>query len=194
MVQKLAHGLETCSPQMNRTIYTIGHSTRTIEQLIQILRAHSITLLVDVRTLPRSKHNPQFDGDALRSSLERVGIGYVHLKGLGGLRRPSRDSVNTGWRNEGFRGYADHMQTEEFRAALARLMELGEGQTVTIMCAEGNPFRCHRMLVADALTARGIRVVHVSSERSVRIHTMTPFAKVTSQRVSYPVEPGQITL
>jgi uncharacterized protein (DUF488 family) len=176
------------------TIYAIGHSTRPAEKFIRVLRASSITLLADIRTLPRSRHNPQFEGKALERSLEEAGIGYVHLKGLGGLRHPRKDSVNLGWRNDSFRGYADHMETEEFQSALSALVELSKEQTIAIMCAEGNPFRCHRTLVADALTLRGVRVVHISSEQSVRLHKLTPFAKPAGGRVTYPAEQGQTRL
>jgi uncharacterized protein (DUF488 family) len=177
------------------TICSIGHSTRSAEEFIRILRANSITLVADIRTVPKSRHNPQFEGGALERSLEEAGIGYVHLKGLGGLRHPRKDSVNLGWRNESFRGYADHMETEEFQTALSALVKMSEEQPVAIMCAEGNPFRCHRTLVADALTARGTRVVHVSSERSARVHALTRFAKKqTDGRVAYPAEQEQTTL
>jgi len=176
------------------TIYAIGHSTRSAEKFVRVLRANAITLLADIRTVPRSRHNPQFEGDALERSLKEAGIGYVHLKGLGGLRHPRKDSVNLGWRNDSFRGYADYMETEEFQTALATLVELSKDRTVAIMCAEGNPFRCHRTLVADALTVRGIKVVHVSSERSARVHTLTSFAKPVDERVTYPAERDQTTL
>ena len=160
-----------------------------------MLRANSITLVADIRTLPRSRHNPQFEGDVLERSLKEAGIGYAHLKGLGGLRHPRKDSVNLGWKNESFRGYADHMETEEFQTALSALMKISEEQPVAIMCAEGNPFRCHRTLVADALTVKGTRVVDVSSERSARVHTLTRFAKKkTDGRVTYPAEQEQTTL
>jgi uncharacterized protein (DUF488 family) len=176
------------------TIYAIGHSTRPVEEFIRALGANTITLLVDIRTLPRSRHNPQFYGTTLKSSLEEAGIGYVHLKGLGGLRHPRKDSINLGWRNDSFRGYADYMETEEFQTALSTLVELSKKQTVAIMCAEGNPFRCHRMLVADALTVRDIKVIHVSSERSVRVHRLTPFAKPIGKSITYPAEQDQTTL
>ena len=176
------------------TIYAIGHSTRSAEKFTQILRANSVTLLADIRTVPRSRHNPQFEGNALERSLKEAGIGYIHLKGLGGFRHPRKDSVNVGWRNASFRGYADYMETEEFQIALATLVELSKAQSMAIMCAEGNPFRCHRILVADALVVRDIRIVHISSERSVRIHTLTPFAKPVGKRVTYAGEHDQTTL
>jgi uncharacterized protein DUF488 len=167
-------------------IYAIGHSTMPIERFVKILRAHSVTMLVDIRTVPRSRHNPQFNSDSLEESLKHAGMEYVHLKELGGLRSPVKDSENTGWRNLSFRGYADHMQTEEFEAGLDRLASLSTGVVAAMMCAEGNPYRCHRSLVADALTARGIRVVHVSSGRPGRLHALTPFASVTGERMRYP--------
>jgi uncharacterized protein (DUF488 family) len=156
-----------------------------IERFVKILRAHSVTTLVDIRTIPRSRHNPQFNSDSLEESLRHAGMEYVHLKELGGLRRPVKDSKNTGWRNLSFRGYADHMQTAEFEAGLGRLVSLSTGAVAVMMCAEGNPYRCHRSLVADALTARGIRAVHISSGRPGRLHALTPFARVIGDRVRY---------
>jgi uncharacterized protein (DUF488 family) len=170
---------------MSGAICAIGHSTRSIERLLKILNAHSITMLVDIRTVPKSRHNPQFNSDALGSSLAVARIAYVHLKELGGLRHPSENSVNTGWRNLSFRGYADYMQTDEFEAGLGRLIALGRSENVAIMCAEGNPFRCHRSLLADALTIRGVRAVHISSERPGKLHTLTPFAKVIGHTIRY---------
>lgn len=166
-------------------IYVIGHSTRPIETFLKILRAHSISRLVDVRTVPRSRHNPQFDKDALKDSLERAGIAYVHLKELGGLRTPLKNSKNTGWRNPSFRGFADHMQTEEFEAGLNKLIAMGKDDRVAIMCAEGNPFRCHRSLVADALTVRGIIAMHISSTKPGKLHKLTPFGVVEGNRITY---------
>jgi uncharacterized protein (DUF488 family) len=171
---------------MKKTVYVIGHSTRPIEKFLRILQVHSVTTLVDIRTVPKSKHNPQFNADALTDSLERAGMKYVHLKDLGGLRRPLKDSVNTGWRNLSFRGFADYMETDEFEAGLDRLIELGRNENVAIMCAEGNPFRCHRSLVADALTVRGISAVHISSEKnSGKLHSLTPFAEVEGFGIRY---------
>ena len=174
-------------------IFALGHSTRPIDKFVLMLRAHSITTLVDIRTVPRSRHNPQFDGDALRSTLTGEGIRYLQMKGLGGLRRPVKGSLtNAGWVNDSFRGFADYMQTERFEAALDKLVELARmaakdgGPRVAIMCAEGNPFRCHRSLVADALEARGVRVVHISGAGEGKAHKMTPFAKVVGNRVTYP--------
>ncbi len=168
------------------TIYAIGHSTRPLDQFVELLRAHEVTLLADIRTIPKSRHNPQFNADSLARELPKVGIQYRHLKELGGLRHTSKDSINTGWENASFRGYADYMQTPEFVHAIRDLMKLARGQRVAIMCAEGNPFRCHRSLVADALTVRGVRVRHISSRKSAREHTLTRFAKVDGTRISYP--------
>ena len=171
---------------MPTTIYAIGHSTRTVDDFIDILAAHGISLLVDIRTIPKSRHNPQFNEEALRKAVEHRGIAYRHCEELGGLRKAKKDSLNTGWKNASFRGFADYMQTREFASAIRRLMELGKSQRTAIMCAEGNPFRCHRSLVADALTVRKVRVFHISSKTSAREHTITPFAKVDGTKITYP--------
>jgi uncharacterized protein (DUF488 family) len=173
-------------------IFTLGHSTLPIESFLALLRTYGIERLVDIRTMPRSRHNPQFNDTALANSLMARHIEYVHLKALGGLRRARKDSPNTGWRNEGFRGFADHMQTEEFRDALAALIRMSSEKRVAIMCAEAVPWRCHRSLVADALGVRGVPVVEILSESSYRMHELTPFAQVEGQRITYP--PEQATL
>ncbi len=167
-------------------IYAIGHSTRSLDQFIALLQAHGIQTLADIRTVPRSRTNPQFNGDTLESELPRAGIRYIHLKALGGLRRPQKDSVNGAWENASFRGYADYMQSPEFEHALDELIALGQEGRTAIMCAEGNPFRCHRLLVADALTAQGIPVRHISSRKTARPHQLTPFARVQDHKVTYP--------
>ncbi len=167
-------------------IYALGHSTRPLEQFVELLQAHEIKILADIRTIPRSRTNPQFNQENLARELPRAGIRYIHLQALGGLRRPQKDSANLGWENTSFRGYADYMQTPEFEAALAELIRLGAEGRTAIMCAEGNPFRCHRNLVADALTARGIPVYHISSRKTVKLHQLTPFAQVQNARVTYP--------
>ncbi len=167
-------------------IFAIGHSTRPLDKFIEILSAHGVTLLVDIRTIPKSRHNPQFNAESLETELPKAGIQYRQLKELGGLRHASKDSINTGWQNASFRGYADYMQTAEFVHAIRDLMQMARGQHVAIMCAEGNPFRCHRSLVADALTVRGVRVWHISSRKSAREHTLTPFAQVEGTRITYP--------
>jgi hypothetical protein len=168
------------------TVSTIGHSTHPIEEFICILKAHAIARLVDVRTIPKSRHNPQFNRDSLAASLQAAGIQYRHLPGLGGLRHPRKDSMNTGWRNASFRGYADYMQTPEFAENLRHLMELASEVATAIMCAEAVPWRCHRSLIADTLTARGIPVLEILSAAKSQPHAMTPFAKVEGQRVTYP--------
>ncbi|MFA5105968.1 MAG: DUF488 domain-containing protein [Candidatus Micrarchaeia archaeon] len=167
-------------------IFTIGHSTRDLAEFEKILLGHSISLLVDIRTIPRSRHTPQFNREGLEKALPRLGIGYLHMEELGGYRKASRDSINTAWRNASFRGYADYMQTGEFAAGIERLITLAKGQKTAIMCAEGNPFRCHRSLVADALEARGVKVMHISGASSASPHAMTKFALVKGKKVSYP--------
>jgi uncharacterized protein (DUF488 family) len=167
-------------------VYAIGHSTRTIDEFIGILQAHAISILVDIRTIPKSGHNPQFNKDDLKRSLEGKCIMYVHFRELGGLRKAKKDSVNTGWKNASFRGFADYMQTREFSSAIRKLIRLAKQGQVAIMCAEGNPFRCHRSLVADALTVRKVRVLHISSKISVREHALTEFAKVSGTKITYP--------
>jgi uncharacterized protein (DUF488 family) len=176
-------------------VMTVGHSTRTLESFISLLQAHGVKLIVDVRTVPRSRHNPRFNRDSLPESLAAVGIAYEHLPGLGGLRRPRRDSPNTGWRNAGFRGYADYMQTPEFDAALAALNKLikhAERKHLALMCAEAVPWRCHRSLIADALLIRGIKVEHLMSPKSSHQHTLTPWAKADGIRLTYPPETLQM--
>jgi uncharacterized protein (DUF488 family) len=167
-------------------IFTIGHSTRTPGQLLALLKAHNIERLADVRTIPRSRRNPQFNADVLPAPLAEAGILYVPMPELGGLRHPRKDSPNTAWQNESFRGYADYMLTPQFEAALARLVEMARTARVAIMCAEAVPWRCHRSLIADALTARGIPVEHITSEHAAKPHRLTPFAKVEGRQVTYP--------
>ena len=170
------------------TVYTIGHSTRSADLFIALLDAHRVRTLVDVRTIPRSRHNPQFNADALAATLMAAGIGYIHMPSLGGLRRPDRDSINSGWRNESFRGYADYMQTPGFATAIGELIGIAEAQPTAIMCAEAVPWRCHRSLIADALIVRGISVEEIISETRVSTHALTPFAHVSGTTVTYPPE------
>lgn len=170
-------------------ILTIGHSTRSFEEFLQLLQAHGVTHLVDVRTVPRSRRNPQFNRETLPQALEPAGIAYTHLLGLGGLRRPRPDSPNTGWRNESFRGYADYMQTAEFASSLEALTNLAENDRIALMCAEAVPWRCHRSLIADALTVRGYPVEHILSPTRRQPHTLTPFAQVDGSRLTYPPSP-----
>ncbi|HEV2383539.1 MAG TPA: DUF488 domain-containing protein [Terriglobia bacterium] len=167
---------------------TIGHSTRAIETFIELLRAQGVQRLVDVRTIPRSKRNPQFNRDTLPKTLHSAGVHYTHLGALGGLRHPSKDSVNLGWRNASFRGFADYMQTPEFEAGLGKLMGLAREEQVAIMCAEAVPWRCHRSLIADALVVRGIGVRHIMSLTRAEPHHLTPFAKKKDQRITYPAD------
>jgi uncharacterized protein (DUF488 family) len=175
---------ETAEGQIE--IYAVGHSTRPLDKFVELLQAHHVETLADIRTVPRSRTNPQFNRDHLERELPRGGIRYIHLKDLGGLRRPQKESMNLGWENSSFRGYADYMQTVEFEAALVELIQIGERSRTAIMCAEGNPFRCHRNLVADALTAHGVAVYHISSRKTARPHQLTPFARIQGTRVSYP--------
>ena len=170
------------------TIFTIGHSTRTIEEFLSILQAHGIQRLVDIRSLPKSRRVPQFNDDALAASLHQQGIDYVHLKTLGGLRHAKKDSINTGWRNASFRGYADYMATKEFREGISRLLDLAREKRTAIMCAEAVPWRCHRSLVGDALLVRGVSVLDIMSATSARPHELTPFAKVSGVEISYPAK------
>ena len=167
-------------------IFTIGHSTRPFDQLVGLLRAFDVDVVVDIRTIPRSRHNPQYDGATLRAGLRSRRIGYAHLPALGGLRHARRDSPNTGWRNTSFRGYADYMQTPEFAAGLEELRRLTTRGRVALMCAEAVPWRCHRSLVADALTVRGARVEHITDGKHASLHHMTPFAEVDGTVVTYP--------
>jgi uncharacterized protein (DUF488 family) len=166
--------------------WTIGHGARTADALIELLRAHGIHRLVDVRTIPRSRRNPQFNREALPGSLGEANIEYAHRPGLGGLRRPRPDSTNTGWTNAGFRGYADHMETEPFRQALEALLDLARDGATAIMCAEPVPWRCHRSLIADALVARAIDVRHILDVTRAEPHVLTSWARVAGTRVIYP--------
>ncbi|HXT86564.1 MAG TPA: DUF488 domain-containing protein [Verrucomicrobiae bacterium] len=167
-------------------ILTIGHSNRSIAEFLALLKSHGVQRLVDVRTIPRSRHNPQFNRAALAASLRRAHIAYTHLPKLGGLRHARADSLNTGWHNASFRGYADYMQTPEFTAALARLEKLSHAKLCAIMCAEAVPWRCHRSLVADALTVRGHPVEHIMTPARRNPHKLTPFARVRGKRITYP--------
>ncbi len=170
-------------------LYTIGHSTRTLEELASLLRGFEVGILVDVRSFPRSRSNPQFNTDVLPDALRPWELRYAHLPKLGGRRRARPDSSNTGWRNTSFRGYADHMLTAEFEAGLSELQQLLEQGTPALMCAEAVPWRCHRSLIADALTARGAQVIHLTGNARAAPHRMTPFALVEGGRVTYPGTP-----
>lgn len=168
------------------TIWTVGHSTRPIGEFIDLLRAHEIRLLVDVRTIPRSRHNPQFNTTLLAESLNEAGFVYLHMPALGGLRKPRKDSINSGWRNASFRGYADYMQTAEFWNALEELMLQGRQGPSAMMCAEAVPWRCHRSLIADALVSRGWDIRHIMSPEKATPHVLTSFAQFEKGRLTYP--------
>jgi len=165
---------------------TIGHSTRPSTEFIHLLKAHQVQRLVDIRTVPRSRHNPQFNRSQLSPALHSARLHYRYMPGLGGFRPARRDSVNTGWRNASFRGFADYMQTTEFDNNLDDLIELAESERVAIMCAEAVPWRCHRSLIADALLAQGIEVQEITSAIRTQLHTLTPWGKVNGTQVTYP--------
>jgi uncharacterized protein (DUF488 family) len=168
-------------------VYTIGHSTRTIEDFLSILKTYGIKEVVDIRTIPRSRHNPQFNKDILPGSLKSSNIKYVHMAGLGGLRHALPDSVNKAWRNASFRGYADYMQTREFESALEKLIGLSRRRKIVLMCGEAVPWRCHRSLVADALVIRKIQTTDIFSLTVSRRHILTPWAKVRGKHITYPM-------
>jgi uncharacterized protein (DUF488 family) len=168
------------------TIYTIGHSTRSIDEFVALLRTFDIHLLADIRTVPRSRHNPQFGRDVLPAELAEAGIRYVHLPALGGLRHSPTSEMNAGWRNASFRSYADHMQTAEFDGGIDELIALAADAGTAIMCAEAVPWRCHRSLVGDALVVRGIAVHDIMSATSAPAHRLTTFAVVNGTTITYP--------
>lgn len=167
-------------------VLTIGHSTLSLEEFIDRLKTHAITKLIDVRSVPRSRHNPQFNNDTLPIALELAGIRYAHATGLGGFRRASLESPNMGWRNASFRGFADYMQTIQFAENLAILLELATHERVALMCAEAVPWRCHRSLIADALLVHGTHVEEIISKTRLQAHTLTSFAKVDGMTITYP--------
>jgi uncharacterized protein (DUF488 family) len=170
-------------------VFTIGHSTRPLAAFIGLLKAHGIQRVIDVRTIPRSRHNPQFGRGRLSPALHSSRIHYRHLPGLGGLRHARPNSTNTAWRNASFRGYADYMQTSEFADSLERCIALAKRERVVLMCAEAVPWRCHRSLIADALLARGIEVREIASAARTRAHTLTPWARIKGTQVTYPATP-----
>jgi len=173
-----------------KEVFTIGHSTRTVEQFVGLLKAHAIKKLVDIRTIPRSAYNPQFNKERLTKSLEDAGIAYQHSEALGGLRHAKKDSINLGWRNASFRGYADYMATPEFQNGLADLMKTARKHKTAIMCAEAVPWRCHRSLVADALTKKKWIVRHISSKQTASKHKLTPFLRMRAGKIMYPKQHG----
>ena len=172
-------------------VMTIGHSTLPLEEFIGLLQANEAACVVDVRTIPRSRHNPQFNKDSLPQSLKEFGLRYVHMPGLGGLRHTKGDSPNMGWRNASFRGFADYMQTPEFVQSLEELIQLAGQERIVLMCAEAVPWRCHRSLIEDALLVRGIHCEDILGATHRTVHTLTPFAKVEGTTITYPAEaPG----
>src|SRR5665213_2726958 len=169
-------------------VMTIGHSTHPIKEFVHLLKAHQVKRIVDVRTVPRSRHNPQFNRNQLSLAPHSARLHYTYMPGLGGFRRARRDTLNVGWHNASFRGFADYMQTPEFRNNLDDLIELAKSERIAIMCAEAVPWRCHRSLIADALLARGIEVREITSATRTQPHTLTPWGKITGMQVTYPAE------
>ena len=180
--------MKTQSTHTQINVYTVGHSTHSLDDFVGLLRAYGIERLVDVRSIPRSRHNPQFNRDTLGRFLRNRRIGYRHMKELGGLRHAHADSTNTGWHNASFRGFADYMQTPEFAAAVAKLIELATEKVTAIMCAEAVPWRCHRSLIGDALSVRGIDVVDIFTSKSAKPHAITSMAEIYGERVTYPAQ------
>ena len=177
----------TLASQDNQAvIFTIGHSNRPLAEFVSLLVANAVQRVIDIRTIPRSRHNPQYEQAALATSLSAAGIHYSYFGGLGGLRKPRPDSENTGWRNRSFRAYADHMQSVEFQEALNRLVAVAQEERCTLMCAEAVPWRCHRSLVADALLVRGFSVEDIIGTAPPRKHALTPFAHVMGTAITYP--------
>ncbi|SDZ97375.1 DUF488 domain-containing protein [Nitrosospira multiformis] len=173
-------------------ICTIGHSTHPLEEFINLLKKNEVTHLLDVRTVPRSRHNPQFNKETLPDALGAIGIKYTHLPGLGGLRHARKDSINEGWRNASFRGYADYMQTQEFVENVNRVIELAVHDRCALMCAEAVPWRCHRSLIADALVVRGVRVEDIIDNHGRKPHSLTPWAQAEGVRIFYPAQQGRL--
>lgn len=167
-------------------IFTIGHSTRSIDEFIELLNSHEIRQLVDIRTIPKSRRNPQYGQDQLEQSLRKASIEYVYLKSLGGLRSKAKESVNDAWQNASFRNYADYMQTDTFVDGIDELIGLAEERVTAIMCAEAVPWRCHRRIVSDALLVRNVDSCEIISSTSERLHTLTPFAVVDGVDITYP--------
>ena len=176
----------TLNDEDTSVIYTIGHSTHPAEQFLALLRAHEVRQVADIRTVPKSRRHPQFNSDALDAFLHAHGIAYRHFPFLGGLRKPRPDSVNSGWRHPSFRGYADHMASEEFSAGLEALLEFSRAGRTTVMCAEAVWWQCHRQLLADALLARSVPVRHILTAGDAKPHRLSEFAQVSEGRITYP--------
>lgn len=177
------------SAQKKKYVYTIGHSTRPLETFISLLHAHGVNRIVDIRKIPRSRHNPQFNQDTLPVGLAAAGLGYTHMVGLGGLRHARPDSVNTAWLNLSFRGFADYMESSEFLKSLDQLIDLAQCETIAVMCAEAVPWRCHRSLIADALLAREILTFDIMNAGVCRLHALTPWASIRGTKATYSPEP-----
>ena len=173
-------------------VYTVGHSTRSLDELLALLAAHRIAGIADVRRFPASRRHPHFAREALARALAEHDIAYDWLPGLGGRREARPDSPHVAWRSAAFRGYADHMETPEFDQECARLLELAAARPTALLCAEAVPWRCHRQLIADALVARGIEVRHVLGASGTSLHRLTPFARLDGERVVY--DGGQLAL
>ena len=172
----------------NSTLFTVGHSNRSWEEFVTLLTSHEIAAVADVRRFPGSRRLPQFNDANLAQALPKCGIAYLPFPALGGRRKPNPDSINTGWRNDSFRAYADYMQTAEFTTALDELTQAASRRATAVMCAEAVPWRCHRSLIADAMIIRGWRVLDVMSPTSAKPHKLTPFARVDGIRITYPPE------
>ncbi len=175
-------------------LFTIGHSTRPLTELLDLLSDARVERLVDVRSVPRSRHNPQFQGNALAQSLPAAGIAYRHAAALGGFRRPQPGSPNTAWRHPSFRGYADYMTSAEFAAALEELQREAHERATCVMCAEAQWWRCHRRLIADALVVRGWRVTHLGLGRIPNDHELTSFAIVDGDTITYPPDQQEVAI
>ncbi len=175
-----------------KVVFTIGHSTLTLDDFISLLKTHSIAMVVDIRTVPRSRHNPQYNIETLPENLIKEGIGYMHMPGLGGLRHSRKNSPNNAWHNLSFRGFADYMQTEEFEKNLAELIRISSSAQIALMCAEAVPWRCHRSLIGDALLVRGIKVEHILGLKTSP-HKITLFADVDGTKITYPEDKGKAT-
>lgn len=175
-------------------IFTLGHSTRDWEDFLEILEGNKIHQLIDVRTIPKSRHNPQFNTDVMAKKLPKSKIHYLWMKGLGGLRKPKKPSINEAWKNASFRGYADYMQTTEFLENLKILMKEAAKRRTAIMCAEAVPWRCHRSLISDALIIRKIEVFHIIGPRNLQPHSLTPWARTKGEVVWYPAKQGSLLL
>jgi len=180
---------EKVSTEMGRLVLTVGHSTLPVQEFIALLRENGVSRIIDVRTIPRSRHNPQFNRDTFPENLAQAGIRYTHMPGLGGLRHAKADSPNRGWRNDSFRGFADYMQTDEFANSIEQLLEYSSLERVALMCAEAVPWRCHRSLIADALLLKGVRIVHIIGKAKRVDHKITPFARIDGVTITYPAEP-----